>query len=139
MIRILAFLVLLASLAPSALAADTAERRIIGFSPDGQWFAFEEYGIADGTGAPYASIYVINTDKDIWAPGTPVRASFGEEPGPVSKALAAVHKKAGPVLERYSIREPGILLASKPVTMISTNARRIDFFRNRNVTGPAKR
>ena len=54
-------------------AADAAERAILGFSPDGRWFAFEEYGVQDGSGAPYANIYVIDLDMDRWARDTPVQ------------------------------------------------------------------
>ena len=139
MIRLFAIFALVAAFSLNAMAGESAERRIIGFSADGTWFAFEEFGVADGTGAPYASIYIINTSTDSWAEGTPIRVNFGEQPAPVSKALAKARKIAAPILNRLAITEPGILLASKPVTMISANERRIDFYRHMNNTGPAQK
>ena len=40
-----------------ALAGDAALADFIGFSEDGQTFAFEEYGIQDGSGFAYSTIY----------------------------------------------------------------------------------
>ena len=55
----------LQSLAPwpaaSARAGDVAELEILGFSDDGGVFAFEEYGVQDGSGFPYANRYYIDT------------------------------------------------------------------------------
>ena len=57
----------------SVLAGDYAHRDILGFSPDGGTFAFEEYGVPDTDEFPYSVIYVIDTCKDEWGPGAPVR------------------------------------------------------------------
>ncbi|MBN9059609.1 MAG: DUF2259 domain-containing protein, partial [Rhizobiales bacterium] len=52
----------LAAAAPTAaMAGDFAERSILGFSPDGGRFAFEEFGIQDGSGFPYSNIFVLDT------------------------------------------------------------------------------
>lgn len=59
--------------AGSARAGDFARTEILGFSPDGRHFAFEEYGIQDGSGFPYSNIYIIETDSDRWVPGSPFR------------------------------------------------------------------
>ena len=57
----------------AASAGDYADRTILGFSPDGGVFAFEEFGVGDGSGFPYATVYLIDTERDEWVPGTPVR------------------------------------------------------------------
>ena len=44
-----------------AEAGDYADRTILGFSPDGSTFAFEEFGVQDGSGFAYANIYMIDT------------------------------------------------------------------------------
>ena len=46
-----------------AIAGDTAELNILGFSGDSSIFAFEEYGVQDGSGFPYSTIYVIDTSS----------------------------------------------------------------------------
>ena len=64
-ISILINLVLLTlSICFSAQAGDFAKREIHGFSVDGGLFAFEEYGVQDGSGFPYSNIYVIDTATD---------------------------------------------------------------------------
>ncbi len=139
MIRVFLGLILSIIISTSAFAGDTAERNIIGFSPDGVWFAFEEYGSSDGTGAPYANIYIININKDTWAKGTPIRVTFGEEVAPISRARNAAMERAKPILDELKITEPGVLLVSKPVTEISANPRRVDFYRHMNLRTPDKK
>ncbi|HFC05118.1 MAG TPA: DUF2259 domain-containing protein [Rhizobiales bacterium] len=139
MIRTLFIFVWMVIISTAGLAGNTADRNIIGFSPDGTWFAFEEYGINDGSGAPFTNIYVINVDKDEWARGTPVRVNFGEKVAPVSAARNMAHKQVQSILDSLGITEPGILLASNPVTEITSNPRRIDFYRNKNIKSPANK
>jgi len=69
------------SVASGALAAQDTSLNVIGFSVDRTLFAFEEYGIADGSGAPSTTIYVIDTATDNWLANTPVSVGGGEEDG----------------------------------------------------------
>ena len=48
---------------PSA-GGDTASIEILGFTADGSVFAFEEYGIQDGSGFPYSHRFYIDTATD---------------------------------------------------------------------------
>lgn len=98
------------------LAADAADRALIGFSADGRWFAFEEYGVQDGSGFPYATLTVIDLHKDAWAPGTPVKALVQDEASTVRAARDDVAKRAGPILRELGIGHPGRLLASNAVS-----------------------
>lgn len=77
---------LLAILATSARAGDVAELNVLGFSPDGKIFAFEEYGVFDGSGFPYANRFYIDTANDHFLPGTPIRARLEEETATVEQA-----------------------------------------------------
>lgn len=129
----------MAIIATTGFAGDTAQRNMLGFSSDGSWFAFEEFGVSDGSGAPYANIFILNVDQDKWAKDTPIRISFGEKVAPVSAARNAAMAQAKPVLDKFGITEPGVLLASNPVTEISANPRRIDFYRHKSLTAPANK
>ena len=51
----LALIILLGVFSLEASAGDTATPQVLGFSADGKVFAFEEYGIQDGSGFPYAN------------------------------------------------------------------------------------
>lgn len=61
----LAFLLL--SAFSFARAGDYSTLNVIGFSKDGKFMAFEEYGTGDGSGYPYVSIYFINVEKNSFA------------------------------------------------------------------------
>jgi len=62
-----------------ARAGDAATLEILGFSSDGGIFAFEQYGIQDGSGFPYAERFYIDVDNDSWLPGTPIRVRIDDE------------------------------------------------------------
>lgn len=72
-----------------ANALDFAHRNIIGFSEDGTKFAFEQYGIQDGSGFPYSEIFMINTLTDEWF-AKPVRVLLKNE----AASLNAAREKA---------------------------------------------
>lgn len=54
-------------LATNCVAGDFATLNVIGFSKDGRYLAFEEYGIQDGSGFPYSNIYFIDVAKNAYA------------------------------------------------------------------------
>lgn len=100
---------------PSA-AGDRAERQILGFSPDGSYFAFEQYGAQDGSGFPYSEIFVIDTAKDAWLPGTPIRKLIKDETetATVEDARKAAAAEAKLLLTRLRIGRAGETLFSDP-------------------------
>ncbi|MCX5569329.1 DUF2259 domain-containing protein [Kaistia nematophila] len=105
---------LAASAPTAAMAGDFAERSILGFSPDGGRFAFEEFGIQDGSGFPYSNIFVLDTARDSWVAGTPVRVRLDDETAGIAAARADARKRAGDHLA--GLDQPGTLLASNPIT-----------------------
>jgi predicted secreted protein len=80
-----------------AWAGDGAASNIIGFSADGRYFAFEQYGEEDGSGAPYAEIAVIDIGADRFVTGTPIAGASREE------AMA----RAAAILQRLAITQNG--------------------------------
>lgn len=78
------------TLATPAAAGDMAQLEILGFSADGKIFAFEESGIQDGSGFPYANRFYIDTTTDQFAPGSPVRIRLEDE----AQTLAAARDQA---------------------------------------------
>lgn len=83
-------LILAGAFATAAHAGDTAELNILGFSQNGNVFAFEEYGVQDGSGFPYANRYYIDTATDSYVKGSPVRVRIDDE----SATLQAARDKA---------------------------------------------
>jgi predicted secreted protein len=48
-----------------ARAGDAATLEFWGFSPDGKYLAFEQYGTRDGSGFPYAELYVVEVARNV--------------------------------------------------------------------------
>ena len=135
-----ALVVALAAAIPlAAHAAEFARTEILGFSKDGSRFAFEEFGIQDGSGFPYSSIYVIDTDTDSWLPGSPFRRidevddsqplDFDAE---LERTRARNRAEAQPLLDEAGIAGRGATLAHNPAT-----ERLVDPFRMEAMPLPA--
>lgn len=120
-------LLLLTAATISARAADNAERAVIGFSPDGRYFAFEQYGVQDGSGFPYSEIFVIDVNANSWVKGSPFRARVEDDGALLSAARTKAAKAASGLISALKISEPGQILASQPVTEVSPDRRRVSF------------
>jgi predicted secreted protein len=125
--RILATIMAILVFAPCCWAGDYGDREIIGFSPDGAYFAFEEYGVQDGSGFPYSNIFIIDTAKDDWLAGTPIRRRVDDEMAPLSRARAESRAKALPLLAKHGIAPRGVLAVSNPATELSANPYKVRF------------
>lgn len=107
-----------------AKAGDFASREILGFSKDGSLFAFEEYGIQDGSGFPYSSIYLINTSDDSWTLGSPYRARIDSEGASVTDARSEARRVAGVNLD--AITETGTVNATnQPLEVVEDPMRMV--------------
>lgn len=102
---------LLALLASPALAGDRALIDLIGYSEDGRYFAFEEFGIQDGSGFAYSSIYVVDLSTDSWVVGTPVREQAEDEAVSLSQVRAEVRSQAAETIEGFGVDVPAQFVA----------------------------
>ena len=115
--------------AVSAMAGDFSTFQPIGFSPDGKVFAFEEFGIQDGSGFPYSSLYFIDTGKDAFLPGTPIRVRIDDEAAGLDAARAESRGKAEKLIsENRLLSHPGVLAAFNPMGEIGVDRARIAYF-----------
>lgn len=104
----LAASLLLLSAAP-AIAGDAANFDPIGFSEDGRYFAYEEYGIQDGSGFPYDTIYVVDLIADKWV-GSPVRVRLDDETATLPQARAKAMDGAKAMLNKAALTTPAEIL-----------------------------
>ncbi len=118
-------LVLFFTCAGNAQAGDKAERHILGFSPDGGTFAFEQFGVQDGSGFPYADIFAIDTASDRWIDGSPFRVLLRDERAQLKWARRDVLTQAGNLLRERVISNPGRLLASNPPDELSADPHKV--------------
>lgn len=111
---------LLAMSTSTAQAGDAAARRIIGFSPDGSYFAFEQYGTLDAgaSGSGWSQIDVIDIRTDQFVGGKPILIIDESEEATLTleQARARAAAQAAPVLARYGIASPGQQTASDKFT-----------------------
>lgn len=138
LLRIVMALLLLAGALAPATASEDAHLRIIGFSEDGRYFAFEEYGLEAGSGRPFASLYLVDLPADRWVAGTPVRRALPEGSFDESAAYAAlatlraqVAAAAATLLTQHSVRMPASVAFARGLgdhaTQPPLNAIRIPF------------
>jgi len=129
--------VLFAGLVPAAQAGDTAEAEILGFSKDGAYFAFEQYGTEDGSGFPYSEIFVLDVTRDSWVKPSPfylrndneeeIEGSDGSyDPDALVSAVRADNRaNAQPLLQTTEIAGKGETVGHNPRTEITADPYRM--------------
>ena len=106
---------ILLAAASAAEAGDWADRAILGFSPDGGTFAFEEFGVQDGSGFPYSNIYIVDLAKDEWVGGSPFRVLLNDESASYERgafdARVEAQGEAAKSIEQLGLHAPAQVLA----------------------------
>ena len=78
------------------LAGDYSNLQFIGFSKDGKYLAFEEYGTGDASGYPFASVYFVDVEKNAFV-GKPfdveIEKDGATEEAAIKKAEALAAQK----------------------------------------------
>lgn len=101
----------------TAKAGDVAEMRPHGFSADGRYFSYEEFGEQDGSGFPYSTIYVIDTETDGFVPGSPVEIRIQDEQASIGEARRKAALEVDGLFKKLGIGDdPGYLVAYNPVS-----------------------
>jgi predicted secreted protein len=101
---------LMTILAGAAQAGDAAARRVIGFSPDGAYFAFEQYGVLDraDSHSGWSEIAIIDTQADHIVGDKPILVVDAAKGAmPLNQARAQAAAQAAPLLAKYSIGPRG--------------------------------
>ena len=133
MIVLRAAIALAACLAATAgaSAGDFSTFQSLGFSPDGKVYAFEESGVQDGSGFPYSTVYFIDTEKDAYLAGTPIRVRIDSEEAGIDKARADSLGKAKVLLDQHGVlANPGVLAAFNPMGEVGADRGRIEYLQH---------
>lgn len=105
----------LLSLPATAHAGDAAGRRIIGFSPDGTTFAFEQFTMLYDDDRAFSEIHIIDTRTDRFVRGAPILVRKSGDDGLDDKAAREdAAAKAKPLLDRLRVGDAGTRIAGKP-------------------------
>lgn len=97
--------------ASGAMAADRAQFNALGYSDDGRYFAFEQFGIQDGSGFAYSEIFLIDLDTDDFVGGAPFRVQINDETVGLGEARDEVLNAASEALEEFGIARPASIIA----------------------------
>ena len=97
--------------AAPALAGDRALAMVIGYSNDGRYFAFEEFGVQDGSGFAYSNIYMVDLDNDRWVVGTPIRLQAEDESTDLGDIRREAHAEARLRLDELGVERPAQVAA----------------------------
>ena len=94
-----------------AFAGDRAALDVIGYSADARYFAFEEFGIQDGSGFAYATIYMVDLSTDSWVVGTPIKVQAESEDEALAAIRAEARGEAAEELENLGVDQPAEMVA----------------------------
>jgi predicted secreted protein len=83
-------------------AGDYATLNFLGFSKDGRYLAFEEYGVQDGSGFPYSSFYFVDVAKNSFAAPS-INVRLDNEQATENQARAKARLKAAAILRKLRI------------------------------------
>ncbi len=120
----------------AAGAGDIARPVLIGFSLDGRYVAFEDYGTFN-EGLPYSIVHVIDVAANAWVPGSPIRVELdfddAEDWSAVEDEVGMARDRAmaaaQPLLDRHGIvaGETGTTLIHHPLSDLTAPDHVVDF------------
>lgn len=101
--------------ASAANAGDAAARHVVGFSPDGSIFAFEQYTMLYEDEAAFSEYVIIDTRHDRFLPGTPLKVLLrGDDGLDEKKAREDAAQRVAPLLATHGITAAGERFAGQP-------------------------
>lgn len=117
-----------------AIAGDAANLNILGFNSDGNIFAFEQYGVQDGSGFPYAERFYIDTRNDTFLSGTPIRVRLDDETTALHTARSQAKTQAEDItktLDSSLNMQGATIVASRSITQIGPDTGYMQFLPRR--------
>ncbi len=121
----------------AADAGDLAQSEMIGFSPNGDYVAFQEFGEHDESGITYASIFIIDVAASAPVDGAPIHASVDmfelaedlTSKQAIGLARAQAMDQAEPLLDQYGIvyGNTGATLVYHPFSDVAADPYLVEF------------
>ncbi len=95
----------------AAFASDNSQFVPIGYSPDGRFFSYEEYGTSEKLRLAYSHIYVLDMVQDKWVLGTPVMYMALRPSETLAEVRKSAATRAGMILSDLDINVPAQIVA----------------------------
>jgi len=113
--------------AGATLAGDRALIDFVGYSGDARYFAFEEFGIQDGSGFAFSNLYLVDLANDRWVAGTPFRLRAEDETVPLIAVREQNLDSAAAALSMFEVVEPAQIVALVGDGEVDAAARSLSF------------
>lgn len=92
-------------------AADRAMVDVIGYSQELNTFAFEQFGVQDGSGFPYSQVFIVDLDTDTFVGGSPFRVLEENEDTSLTQVRAQAQGLAAAAMTEFDITRAAVPLA----------------------------
>ncbi len=103
-VSLLVFLMLLVSLAGAAWAAVERPRLdVLGFSPDGRFFAYRQSGLVNERGDSFADLFVQDVNRKAAVKGTPIRVVSSKNLPTLSDVRRSLESQSAQLLRRLGL------------------------------------
>lgn len=99
---LLAMLCVVGLAAANTRAGDYANLKFIGFSSDGKYLAFTQYGTGDASGYPFAGVYLVDVEKNTFV-AKPFKVSIENEKATEDAAIRKVEAMAARKMSQLKI------------------------------------
>ncbi len=111
--RMLAALLMLfvAGMAQGVLAGQDTQANPIGYSPEGRYFAYEEFGFREGGSQGFSTIYLVDLVQVSHVVGTPVTHSAPLSEQTLPQIRQRAYAEAEMILKSLQVREPATIVA----------------------------
>lgn len=116
----------------NCFAGDYATLNVIGFSKNGRYLAFEEYGSQDGSGFPYSNICFIDTAKNVYA--APCIGVIIEK----ESATESSARRRSALLARKKLKQLGIVKGNTGKLVVSHQITDLTFEKSENAASVVK-
>lgn len=85
-----------------AQAVERPRLDVLGFSPDGRFFAFRQSGV-EANGVAFADLFITDTTTDKWVDQTPLHVRYTPDQGDLKDARAALDAQSQRLLRRLNL------------------------------------
>ncbi|RST86327.1 DUF2259 domain-containing protein [Aquibium carbonis] len=109
-----------------ASAGNISALEILGFDADASIFAFEEHGIQDGSGFPYANRFYVDVATDGFVPGSPIRVRIDDENATLEEARSQARTRGQAIVADAELAQNrGYTAGSNAITELSADPHRM--------------
>ncbi len=116
------------------LHADIPHLDVIGFSPDGRYFAFEQYGFNEGQGVPYSNMYFVDVERNAYVTKPIIHEAKNDDPKADIETLQARVRNRNRIFSQNIFEDlklhyplPGQRVIHHPVTDLGVKNNQVSF------------